>query len=52
MKNKKERLEKKILKTIGKLRSSPLAEKENYANQLERYMRDYKKLTGEDYRIQ
>lgn len=52
MKNKEERLEKKILRTITKLRSSPLQEKELYSLKLEKHFRDYKRLTGDDYRIQ
>lgn len=52
MKDKKERLEGKIQDTVRRMKSAPLGQKEVYCIKLEKYFKDYRNLTGEDYRIQ
>lgn len=52
MKDKKERLEFKIVFLINKIRISPMEDKLKYATKLEKYWIKYRDLTGEDYRIQ
>lgn len=52
MKSHKERLEIKIAKTIGKVNATPLGYKGKYFVKLNRYFREYKDLTGDDYHIE
>lgn len=52
MKDRKEKLERKIMGLIHRMNNSPLGEKEKYAKELGVVSNQYKDLTGDYFRIE
>lgn len=52
MKDRKEKLERRIIRTIRLIKRSPMNDKVRYSAKLETYYKQYETLTGQAYRIE